>query len=295
LLGYLLSANLAFASFLRYDTGGMTKRRSKERLDVLLVERALAESRAQAQHLIRAGLVRVGEQVADKPGTRVAVDAKVTLQARPRFVGRGGEKLEAALVRFGLDVTGAVAADVGASTGGFTDCLLQHGACRVYAIDVGYGQLAWRLRNDPRVVVMERTNARYLESLPEPVDLVTADVSFISLGLILPAAICWLTSPSPPPVGGGRGGVVALIKPQFEAGRREVGKGGVVRDPEVHRRVLERVLSIAGELGLGLRGLMPSPLRGPAGNVEFLAWWQLGGEGVDLDAAVAACLKERKS
>jgi len=293
----------------------MTKRRSKERLDVLLVERALAESRAQAQRLIRAGLVRVGGQVADKPGTRVAVDAKVTLQARPRFVGRGGEKLEAALVRFGLDVTGAVATDVGASTGGFTDCLLQHGACRVYAIDVGYGQLAWRLRNDPRVLVMERTNARYLESLPEPVDLVTADVSFISLGLILPAAVRWLTSPAPPPVGGGRGGcggqrpwppspppvgggkggVVALIKPQFEAGRREVGKGGVVRDPEVHRRVLERVLSIAAELGLGLRGLMPSPLRGPAGNVEFLAWWQLGGEGIDLDAAVAACLKERKS
>ncbi|RLC56795.1 MAG: TlyA family rRNA (cytidine-2'-O)-methyltransferase, partial [Chloroflexota bacterium] len=209
---------------------------AKRRLDVLLVERGLAESRTQAQRLIRAGLVRVAGQVADKPGTQVATNAAITLQARPRFVSRGGEKLEAALVRFGLDVRGWVAADVGASTGGFTDCLLQHGARRVYAIDVGYGQLDWRLRNDPRVVVMERTNARYLESLPEPVDLVTVDVSFISLGLILPMAVRWLKP-------GGQ--VVALIKPQFEAGRREVGKGGVVRDPQVHRRVLERVLDIA--------------------------------------------------
>lgn len=262
---------------------------TKKRLDVLLVERGLAESRAQAQRLIRAGLVRVGGQVADKPGTRMATNVEIALQARPRFVSRGGEKLEAALVRFGLDVAGAVAADVGASTGGFTDCLLQHGARRVYAIDVGYGQLAWRLRNDPRVVVMERTNARYLESLPEPVDVVTADVSFISLGLILPVAVRWFTPPSPPPVGGG---VVALIKPQFEAGRREVGKGGVVRDPAVHRRVLERVLGIAAELGLGLCGLMPSPLRGPAGNVEFLAWWGFGAGGLEAETAIAACMTE---
>ncbi|MBL7064222.1 MAG: TlyA family RNA methyltransferase [Anaerolineae bacterium] len=256
---------------------------AKKRLDVLLVERGLAESRAQAQRLIRAGLVRVRGQVADKPGTQMATNVEITLQARPRFVSRGGEKLEAALARFGLDVTGAVAADVGASTGGFTDCLLQHGARRVYAIDVGYGQLAWRLRNDPRVVVMERTNARYLESLPQPVNLVTADVAFISLGLILPAAVRWL-SPG--------GQVVALIKPQFEAGRREVGKGGVVRDPEVHRRVLERVVSIAAELGLGLCGLMPSPLRGPAGNVEFLGWWRLGTEGLETEAAITACMAE---
>nr|HID13674.1 TlyA family RNA methyltransferase [Anaerolineae bacterium] len=255
---------------------------AKKRLDVLLVERNLAESRAQAQRLIRAGLVRVAGRVSDKPGTQVATNAEITLQARPRFVSRGGEKLEAALMRFGLDVAGVVAADVGASTGGFTDCLLQHGACRVYAIDVGYGQLDWRLRNDHRVVVMERTNARYLESLPEPVDLVTADVSFISLGLILPAVVRWLKP-------GGQ--VVALIKPQFEAGRREVRKGGVVRDPEVHHRVLERVLGTAAELGLGLRGLMVSPLRGPAGNVEFLAWWGLGVEGIEAEAAIAACLK----
>ncbi|MFQ6102048.1 MAG: TlyA family RNA methyltransferase [Anaerolineae bacterium] len=267
---------------------------AKERLDVLLVERRLAESRTQAQRLIRAGLVRVAGQVSDKPGTRVAANAAVTLQARPRFVSRGGEKLEAALVRFGLDVTGLVAADVGASTGGFTDCLLQRGARRVYAIDVGYGQLDWRLRNDPRVVVMERTNARYLESLPEPADLVTADVSFISLGLILPAAVRWFASPSPPSVEGGRGSVVALIKPQFEAGRREVGKGGVVRDPEVHRRVLERVLDIAAELGLGLRGLMLSLLRGPAGNAEFLGWWELGARGLEAEAAIAACLRENE-
>jgi 23S rRNA (cytidine1920-2'-O)/16S rRNA (cytidine1409-2'-O)-methyltransferase len=270
----------------------MKKKRSKNRLDVLLVERGLAESRAQAQRLIRAGLVRVEGQVADKPGTRVATNVEIALQARPRFVGRGGEKLEAALVRFGLDVTGAVAADVGASTGGFTDCLLQHGARRVYAIDVGYGQLDWRLRNDPRVVVMERTNARYLEDLPEPVDVVTADVSFISLGLILPMVVRWFTPLSPPPVGGGRGGVVALIKPQFEAGRREVGKGGVVRDPEVHRRVLERVLGIAAGLDLCLCGLMPSPLRGPAGNVEFLAWWGFGAGGLEAETAIAACMTE---
>ena len=261
----------------------MTRRRRRERLDVLLVERGLAESRAQAQRSIRAGLVRVAGQVADKPGTQVATDAAITLQARPRFVGRGGKKLEAAMVRFGLDVAGVVAADVGASTGGFTDCLLQHGACRVYAIDVGYGQLDWRLRNDPRVVVMERTNARYLESLPEPVDLATADVSFISLGLILPAVVRWLRP-------GGQ--VVALIKPQFEAGRREVGKGGVVRDPEVHQCALERVLGVAADLGLGLCGLMPSPLRGPAGNVEFLGWWRPGADGLEAEAAIAVCMTE---
>jgi 23S rRNA (cytidine1920-2'-O)/16S rRNA (cytidine1409-2'-O)-methyltransferase len=259
------------------------KGHSKKRLDILLVERGLAESRTQAQRFVRAGLVRVAGQVADKPGTRVVTNAEITLQARPRFASRGGEKLDAALVRFGLDVAGLVAADVGASTGGFTDCLLQHGAGRVYAIDVGYGQLDWQLRNDPRVVVMERTNARYLESLPEQVSLVTVDVAFISLGLILPVAVRWLRP-------GGQ--VVALIKPQFEAGRQEVGKGGVVRDPGVHRRVLERVLGIAAELRLGLHGLMPSPLRGPAGNVEFLGWWMSGAGGLPVGTTVAACMSE---
>ncbi len=226
--------------------------------------------------------------MSDKPGTRVASEAEVTLQARPRFASRGGGKLEAALARFEMDVSGVVAADVGASTGGFTDCLLQRGARRVYAIDVGYGQLDWQLRNDPRVVVMERTNARYLERLPEPVSLVTADVSFISLRLILPRAVGWLASgPRGEP-----GQVVALIKPQFEAGRREVGKGGVVRDPVVHRRVLDNVLEAAAELGLGLRGLMPSPLRGPAGNVEFLGWWSLEDGEIERQAAVEACMAE---
>jgi 23S rRNA (cytidine1920-2'-O)/16S rRNA (cytidine1409-2'-O)-methyltransferase len=271
----------------------LNRQSPKERLDVLVVERGLIESRAQAQRLIRAGLVRVAGQVSDKPGVRVAADSDITLQARPRFVSRGGEKLVAALERFGLDVAEIVAADVGASTGGFTDCLLQHGASRVYAIDVGYGQLAWRLRNDSRVIVMERTNARYLDRLPEAVGLVTVDVSFISLGLILPVAVRWL----------GLGGqAVALIKPQFEAGRREVGKGGVVRDPAVHQRVLEQVLGTAAELDLGLRGLMPSPLRGPAGNVEFLGWWKLGVEGAGnaegarsgsgFDTAIMACMAE---
>ena len=255
---------------------------AKKRLDVLLVERGLAESRAQAQRLIRAGEVRVADQISDKPGMRMATNAEITVQARPRFVGRGGEKLEAALAHFELDVGGMVAADVGASTGGFTDCLLQRGARRVYAIDVGYGQLAWRLRNDQRVVVMERTNARYLDELPELVDIVTADVSFISLRLILPAALRWLRPD---------GQVVALIKPQFEAGRREVRKGGVVRDPETHRRVLERILEAASELGLNLRGLMPSPLRGPAGNIEFLAWWSLVAEGMETEQTIAACLQ----
>ncbi len=259
----------------------MARKQPRERLDVLLVERNLAASRTQAQRLIRAGLVRIADQVFDKPGTQVAMDAAIEVQAPPRFASRGGEKLEAALVRFGLDVAGVIAADVGASTGGFTDCLLQRGACRVYAVDVGYGQLDWRLRGDERVVVMERTNARYLESLPEPVDLVTADVSFISLGLILPAAVRWLRPD---------GQVVALIKPQFEAGRREVGKGGVVRDPDVHRAVLERVAGMAAESGFGLRGLMVSPLRGPAGNIEFLGWWRLGVESVEAASTIAACL-----
>ncbi|HDQ73480.1 MAG TPA: TlyA family RNA methyltransferase [Chloroflexi bacterium] len=259
---------------------------TKERLDVLLVERQLARSRNRAQRLIRAGLVRVDGQISDKPGARVPVDTHVTLEERPRFVGRGGEKLQAALDRFDVDVAGRVAADVGASTGGFTDCLLQHGARRVYAIDVGYGQLAWSLRNDPRVVVMERTNARHLESLPEPVDLVTADVSFISLDLILPRVVAWLS---------GSGDVIALIKPQFEAGRVQVGKGGVVRDPAIHREVLERVLQSAAQLELGLRGLMPSPLQGPAGNVEFLGWWTWDVEPLserELADVVTTCLRE---
>ena len=255
---------------------------NKERLDQALVRRGLAESRAQAQGIIRAGEVRLGDIIVDKPGLRVAVDAPISVASRRRFVSRGGDKLDAALTRFEIDVGGYTAADVGASTGGFTDCLLQRGAVRVYAIDVGYGQLAWNLRNDPRVEVMERTNARYLEELPEAMDLVTVDVSFISLRLILPAALRWL-KPS--------GQIVALVKPQFEAGKSEVGKGGVVRDPQVHRAVLERVTDAATELRFILRGLMPSPLKGPAGNTEFLAWWSLTGK-ADTRSAIETCLCE---
>lgn len=234
----------------------------KKRLDVLLVERGLVSSREKGRRLIMAGQVRVGGEVSDKPGQRVLSDAIVTVDEGQRYVSRGGFKLEEALSRFELDVRGWTVADIGASTGGFTDCLLQGGAHRVYSIDVGYGQLAWSLRQDPRVVVMERTNARYLEALPEVVDLVTIDASFISLRLLLPAAARWLQP---------NGHAIPLIKPQFEAGRRQVGKGGVVRDPAVHRDVLMDVLTWSEAQGWGVLGLTASPLLGPAGNVEFLA------------------------
>jgi len=192
----------------------------------------------------------------------VPVTANIQIAERMPYVGRGGLKLEAALQAFAVVVEGSVCADIGASTGGFTDCLLQHRACRVYAVDVGYGQLDWKLRQDTRVVVMERVNARFLTQLPELVNVVTADVSFISLKLILPHAQGWLHPD---------GQVIALIKPQFEAGRRQVHKGGVVRDPAVHRAVLIDLLSWTPTVGLHAIGLIPSPLRGPAGNVEFLA------------------------
>jgi len=256
---------------------------TKKRLDTLMAERGLTESRSRAQRLIQAGEVRVDGQLVHKPSTEVAVDADISLVAKLPYVGRGGEKLEAALQRFDIHVEGAVAADVGASTGGFTDCLLQRGARRVYAIDSGYGQLHWRLRNDPRVVVMERTNARYLDELPEPLDLTTIDVSFISLELILPKVVGWLRQD---------GEVVALIKPQFEAGPQRVERGGVVRDPETHRAVLRRVLDTAARLGLDLRGLMPSPLRGPAGNVEFLGWWRRNHTTIEQGPAIDEALAE---
>src|SRR5919109_5378508 len=199
---------------------GYNSSMAKMRLDVLLVERGLAESRAKAQAMIMAGQVRVADQVVLKPATAVSADSVLTVDPGPRFVSRGGEKLEAALEAFHLDITGQVCADVGASTGGFTDCLLQHGAAKVYAIDVGKGILHWKLRNDPRVVVMEETNARYVEFLPEPVSLVTVDASFISLKILLPVIRGWL-SPSPlTPLPQGEENIVALIKPQFEAGKK---------------------------------------------------------------------------
>ncbi len=241
----------------------------KTRLDQLLVSRGLAESREQAQRLILAGAVLVDDVPAAKPGQQIAPDAELRLRQSLRYVSRGGEKLEAALDGFGIDPGGWVCADVGASTGGFTDVLLQHGAARVYAIDVGYGQLHWKLQNDPRVVVRDRTNARFLASLPQPVALATIDASFISLRLLLPAVCGWL---------GPEGQIVALVKPQFEAGRELVGKGGVIRDPKVHHRLLADLLAWAGNEGLGPQGLLPSPLLGPKGNREFLLWLRPGSQ-----------------
>lgn len=243
----------------------MTK--TSRRIDQLLVERGLAESRSKAQRLIMAGQVRMEGELVHKPSIHAEPNADIEVAEGPRFVSRGGEKLAAALSAFDLDPSGWECADIGASTGGFTDCLLQAGAARVFAIDVGYGVLHWRLRSDPRVELMERTNARDLEALPEGVQLVVIDASFISLRLLLPQAVKWLLDD---------GQIVALVKPQFEAGKGQVGKGGVVRDPEVHRSVLETVLAAAAEQGLAPSGLIRSPLKGPKGNVEFLLWLRPG-------------------
>lgn len=234
---------------------------TKRRVDALLVERGLVDSREKARAAVLAGEVYVGQNPATKPGQLVHVDAALRVTARPRFVGRGGEKLAHALATFGVNAGGLVALDAGASTGGFTDCLLQAGARRVYAVDVGYGHLDYRLRTDARVVVLERTNLRHLASLPEPVDLATLDLSFISLTKVLDT-VHRLLRP------GGR--VIALVKPQFEARRAEVGKGGIVRAPLVHAAVLGRVAWYALHHGFGLGGLTSSPLRGADGNREFL-------------------------
>ena len=238
----------------------------KKRLDVLLTERMFAESRSKAQAIIMAGLVYVDGQKADKPG--VSYEETVEIEVRGDtcpYVSRGGLKLEKALRDFGVDPTGFVCSDSGASTGGFTDCLLQKGASKVFAIDVGYGQLDWKIRSDPRVVVMERTNIRYVtpEQLGEALDLSVVDVSFISLKIVLPA-IQALLKP-------GQGQVVCLIKPQFEAGKEKVGKKGVVREPEIHKEVLDDFLALVDRLGFTLLGLTYSPVKGPEGNIEFLA------------------------
>ncbi len=239
------------------------------RLDQLLVAKELVESREKAQRLIRAGQVLVADQVADKPGHRFSCDIQITLKEQERYVGRGGYELEAALKAFPVDVTGTVALDVGASTGGFTDCLLQHGARHVYAADVGRGQLHSRLAGDPRVAVMDRVNARHLEAaaFDEKPNLVVVDVSFISLQLLFPALkrICepgstWIT----------------LIKPQFEAGPQQVGRGGVVNSEKVRQEVIERIrLYGVNACGLDWGGVVASPLRGPAGNIEYLAYWRM--------------------
>ncbi|HEX6479868.1 MAG TPA: TlyA family RNA methyltransferase [Ktedonobacteraceae bacterium] len=238
----------------------------KERLDIALVRRGLAPSRERAQLLIMAGQVYLGDRVVDKPGMQVSSDADLRLAETPnelKYVSRGGLKLEKALETFHLDPSGLVALDVGASTGGFTDCLLQHGARRVYAVDVGRAQLAWTLRNDPRVVVMEHTNIRNLTSLPEPIQCVTIDVSFISLRLVLPAIVPLLAP---------HAWVVALVKPQFEAGKAEADRGaGVITDPSVHERVLHELQAwIHEHTPFRVEGLTDSPIHGREGNREFL-------------------------
>jgi len=237
---------------------------SKIRIDILLTERGLAENKQEAQVLVMAGQVKVGDQVVFTPATQVPRDAQLRIERGPQFVSRGGEKLSAALEKFDIGISGKICADVGASTGGFTDCLLQHGAARVYAIDVGRGILHWKLRQDPRVVVMEGTNARYVTSFPDEVALVTVDASFISVKILLPVIQSWFSS--------GNGEVIVLIKPQFEAGRREVSRGeGVIRDPAIHRSILMEILDFSQKGGYQVQDLIRSPLQGPKGNTEFLS------------------------
>jgi 23S rRNA (cytidine1920-2'-O)/16S rRNA (cytidine1409-2'-O)-methyltransferase len=251
----------------------------KRRLDALLVDRGLAESPEKARALVMAGQVTVDERPAPKAGVLVADDAALAVDLGPRYVSRGGEKLEHALAAFGLDVGGLVAADIGASTGGFTDCLLQHGAARVYAIDVGRGQLDYKLRGDPRVVSLESVNARELEVLPEPLDVATIDVSFISLRLVLPAvARLLVTAPRPrvslkaDPPKDAVGTIIALFKPQFEAAKSEVPRGGVIRDPQLHSMLIGRFAAWCVANGFGIRDLVASPILGTEGNREFLFW-----------------------
>ena len=254
----------------------------KKRLDVLLVERGLAETRTKAQAVIMSGLVYVAGQKADKPGMSFEENAEIEVRgATCPYVSRGGLKLEKALRDFGVDPTGYVCSDSGASTGGFTDCLLQQGAKKVFAIDVGYGQLDWKIRSDPRVVVMERTNVRYVtrEQLGEPLDLSVVDVSFISLRIVLPVIKTFLKEQS--------GQVLCLIKPQFEAGKDKVGKKGVVRDPAVHKEVLDDFVALTKEIGFKILGLTFSPVKGPEGTIEFLAHLTLADvEGLDPDTAL---------
>lgn len=242
----------------------------KVRLDQLVFDQGLTESRERAKTTIMSGLVYVNGQKADKPGMQVSPDVKVEVRGNALpYVSRGGFKLEKALQVFPIDVKDKVCIDCGASTGGFTDVLLQNGAAKVYAVDVGYGQLAWSLRNDPRVISMERTNVRYIttETIPEPLDLAVMDLSFISIELILPAVFPLLKDDAD---------VVCLIKPQFEAGREEVGKKGVVRDSAVHQRVIRRILDFVPQIGYSAVGLDFSPIRGPEGNLEYLCHLRKG-------------------
>jgi 23S rRNA (cytidine1920-2'-O)/16S rRNA (cytidine1409-2'-O)-methyltransferase len=235
----------------------------KKKLVERLVDEGLIASREIAEKRVLAGLVRVDGQVVDKPGTQVSVAARIVVEGLKEYVGRAAHKLAAALDAFSLSPQGLVCVDVGACTGGFTEVLLLRGAERVYAIDVGYGDLDWKIRSDPRVVVMERTNVRHVESLPEPISLVSIDVSFISLSKVLPVVARWLVP---------EGVVVALVKPQFEAARDEVGEGGIITDPAVHSRVLREVIEVLTFCGLEHGGTVPSPILGTEGNKEFLIW-----------------------
>ena len=258
---------------------------NKTRLDVLLVERGYIETRQKAQATIMSGLVFVKGQRVDKPGTAVPNDAEIEVRGSAlKYVSRGGLKLEKAMATFPIDLTGAICGDIGASTGGFTDCMLQNGAVKVYSVDVGYGQLAWKRREDPREVCMERTNARYLthEQVPDELDFASVDVSFISLKLILPA-LCGLLKE--------KGHVACLVKPQFEAGKEKVGKKGVVRDPAVHLEVLENFLVHAKESGFTVLGLTYSPIRGPEGNIEYLGFIEKG-EWVEREFDLKALVEE---
>ena len=264
---------------------------NKTRLDVLLVERGFLESRQKAQTTIMSGLVYVKGQKVDKPGTAVPNDAEIEVRGNVlKYVSRGGLKLEKAMAKFPITLDGTICGDIGASTGGFTDCMLQNGASKVYSVDVGYGQLAWKLREDPRVICMERTNARYLdhEQIPDELDFASIDVSFISLKLILPAVHRVLKE---------GGHVACLVKPQFEAGKEKVGKKGVVRDPAVHLEVLENFLVHAKESGFTVLDLTFSPIRGPEGNIEYLGYLEKGEwqeKQFDLKALVEASHQELK-
>ena len=236
---------------------------TKKRLDLVVLEKGLADSRQRAQALIMAGKVLVNNLIVDKSGTLVSPKDDIVLQEEDHpYVSRGGLKLEKALHTLGIDINGFVCLDVGASTGGFTDCLLQHGAGRVYAVDVGYGQLSWKLRQDPRVVVIERMNIRYMqpETIPQPLDLVTIDVSFISLKKVVPEILKFMKK---------NAGILALIKPQFEVGKRNIGKGGVVRDPDLHEKVIENLSEFFIKKHLLCEWVIPSPILGPKGNKEF--------------------------
>ena len=259
---------MEFSALARREAFRHIRRMAGIRLDQLLVQRGLAESREKAQRLIIAGKIRVGGHPQTKPGKTYADDSAVELEQPERYVSRGGEKLEGAFEKFQLNVEGIVCLDVGASTGGFTDCLLQHGAARVYAVDVGKNQLHWKLQNDPRVLVFDGVNARHLTPslLPEKPAFACVDVSFISLTLVLPAVLNVLAEEAT---------LVTLIKPQFEAGREQVGRGGVVRDIRVHEEVVEKIKTFGvKKLGLKWLGVCESPIKGPAGNIEFLACWK---------------------